>query len=109
MKAKPSSFDRVMAIVTPHYQRKMGRETGVMTWLAAGIGMPKQGVTNCKARGRFPTKTIKEISKFTKIPMSEFQPVMTDEVLELSRKMRLSVRDTELMLICVGLDNVNRR
>jgi hypothetical protein len=109
MVKKPTSFEMVMAAVLPKYREKTGHDDGVQTWLAGGLGITKQAMTGFKDRGRFPTKYLREISKFTGVPMTQMQPILTEEVLDLSRKMRLSVRDTELQLICIGLDNINRK
>jgi hypothetical protein len=98
-----------MALVEPKFRAATGRQIGAMTWLAEGIGVQKQALANCKVRGRMPTKYLRKISAFTGIPMAEFQPILTEEVLAASREMRLSVKETESALICIGLDNLNMR
>lgn len=109
MVKKPTSFETVMALVVPKYRERTGRDDGGQIWLAKGLGVTKQAMTGFKARGRFPTKYLREISKFAGIPMSEMEPILTEEVLDVSRKQRCSVREAELGLICIGLDNINRK
>lgn len=98
MPQKETSFDRVIAIV----RDRSGLSQNA---LAGKLGVTKQTLTGFKSRGRFPTKTIRKISNVTKIPIAEFQPIITDEINELSRKLRLSIADTQTLLICIGLDN----
>jgi len=98
-----------MALVVPRHKAITGQSDGVQTWLAEGLGITKQALTGFKDRGRFPTKYLRKISEFAGVPMSAMQPILTEEVLSVSRKWRMSVRDTELGLICIGLDNLNRR
>lgn len=105
---KPTSFEAIMALVILKYREKTGKDDGVLTWLADGLGVTKQAMTGFKDRGRFPTKYFRKISEFTGIPVLDLQPVLTEEVMEVARSMRWSVRDAELHLICIGLDNLNR-
>lgn len=102
MPPKTTSFDRVIGIVLP----RMGWN---LTRLAAELGITKQALTNFRNRGRFPTSYLSEISRLTKIPIAEFQPIISDEIADLSRKWRLSIADTETRLICLGIDNANRK
>lgn len=98
-----------MAVVTARYREDHGTEVGVVTWLAKGIGIQKQALTNFKNRGRFADGYLAKISKFTGISVPELQGDVTDEVCELSRKWRLSVRDAEIALIRVGLDHLRSK
>jgi len=109
MAKKQTNFERVMAAVAAKYREERGTEVGVMTWLATGIGVQKQAMTNFKNRGRFPDGYLAKISKFTKIPVPELQGDPTDEIVDLSRRWRMSVRDTEIALIRVGLDHTIRK
>ncbi len=109
MTEKTTSFDKVMTIVATYYARLNGDDVGMLTWLAGGIGITRQAVNGFKERGRFPTKYLMEISKFTGIPMGRFDTILAEEVLALSRKWRMSIRDTEEALIHIGLDNTNRK
>lgn len=106
-KRKPTSFEMVMALVTPKYKAVTGKDDGMLTWLADGLGVTKQAMTGFKDRGRFPTKYFRKISEFTGVLVAEMNPVLIEEVMEVSRTIRCSVRDAELHLICVGLDNLN--
>jgi hypothetical protein len=109
MARKQTSFERVMAAVAAKYRAERGTDLGVSTWLAKGIGAQRQAMTNFKNRGRFPDGYLAKISKFTGIPVPTLQGDPTDEVVELSRKWRISVRDTEIALIRIGLDHANRK
>ncbi len=107
MAKKQTSFERVMAAVTAKYRAERGTDVGVLAWLAKGLGGPRQAMTNFKNRGRFPDGYLAKISKFTGIPVPTLQGDPTDEIVALSRKWRLSVRETEIALIRVGLDHIN--
>lgn len=109
MARKQTSFERVMVAVTAAYQEKRGTDVGVLTWLAKGIGAHKQAITAFRKRGRFADGYLAKISKFTGIPVPVLQGDPTGEVVELSRRWRLSVRDTEVALIRIGLDHAHRK
>lgn len=109
MAKKQTSFERVMAVVTAKYRDQHGTDIGVVTWLAKGIGIQKQALTNFKNRGRFADGYLAKISKFTGIPVPALQGDVTDEVVDLSRKWRLSVREAEVALIRVGLDHLRSK
>lgn len=98
-----------MEAVSTRYREEHGTDVGVQTWLAHGLGITKQALTRFRSGGRFPDGYLAKISKFTGIPVPTLQGDPTAEVVELSRKWRLSVRDTETALIRVGLDHLNRK
>lgn len=109
MAKKQSSFEMVMALVLPRYRELSGHNEGVMTWLAGGLRVTKQAMTGFRNRGRFPSKYLLEISALADIPMAELQPILDAEIAQASRQWRTSLRETELRLICIGLDNLNRK
>lgn len=109
MKAKQSSFDRVMAVVAGQFQKKHGTVIGVKTWLAGRLGVSKQNLAQFERRGRFPDGYMAKISKLTGIPVRAMLGDFTDDVIDLSRKWRVSVRDAELTLISIGLDHHDKK
>lgn len=109
MSKKQTSFDRIMAVVAAKYQETHRTEKGAKVWLAAGLGITKQGLNRCQQLGRFPDGYVHKISQFTGIPVQQLQGDLTDSIAELSRKWRLSIRETEVELMCIGMDHLNRK
>jgi hypothetical protein len=109
MAKKQTSFERVIYAVVAKFEAEHGTVNGAMTWLANGVGVSKQAINQAKTKGRFPDGYLAKISKFTGIPVPTLQGDPTDEVVELSRRWRISVRDTEVALIRIGLDHANRK
>lgn len=109
MAKKQTSFERIMAAVVAKYRQDNGTDVGALTWLAGGLGIKKQALTTFKKHGRFPAGYLAKISKFTGIPVADLQGDIAAEVVDLSRKWRMSVRDTEIALIRAGLDTFNRK
>lgn len=109
MSKKQTSFDRVMAAVSEQYRAKHGTVIGVKTWLAGRLGVSKQNLNQFENRGRFPDGYMAKISKITGIPVPAMLGDFTDDVIVLSRKWRVSVREAELALIRIGLDNLDRK
>lgn len=107
MVKKLTSFDRVMAAVSEQYVAKRGTVTGVKTWLAGRLGVSKQNLHQFEKRGRFPDGYMAKISKITGIPVPAMLGDFTGDVIVLSRKWRVSVREAELTLIRIGLDHVS--
>ncbi len=98
-----------MGAVIARYEVEHGTAVGSGVWLAGGLNVTKQALTRFRNQGRFPDGYLAKISKFTGIPVPTLQGDPTAEVVELSRKWRLSVRETEVALIRVGLDHINRK
>ncbi len=109
MAKKQTSFGRVMSAVVANYADIHGTSVGCGVWLAGGLKVTKQALTRFRKQGRFPDGYLAKISKFTGIAVPLLQGDPTAEVVDLSRKWRLSVRETEVALIRVGLDHLQRK
>lgn len=109
MVKKQTSFERVMAAVSEQYRAEHGTVIGVKTWLAGKLGVSKQNLDQFGKRGRFPDGYLAKISKLTGISVAEMLGDVTDDVVGLSRKWRVSVRDAELVLIRIGLDHADKK
>ena len=99
MEKNSTEYDRVIAAV----QEITGKEWGAASWLAEQIGETRQAVDHYRRRGYFPLKHVNKIADITEIGRDMMLAGIEPEIVRLSRKWRVSVREAELRIMRVGL------
>ena len=94
-----TGYDRVIAAV----QRITGKRWGAASWLAEQLGESRQVIDTYRKRGFFPLRHVDRIAELTQLAEFEIQPDPGPDILKLSKKWHVSIREAEIRVMRIGL------